>query len=218
MPVEGVVQITGRLQCSAISAAFSSPPLRLDYGGEAPVQLGAIGLELRFVGDRPNQGWWNAYSGRRVNLTWPMSSAARKSRDDRCDAQPVGRSGLNRVPTDGRRVSVRFALGSSRSMRAAIVACNVAGTLMSASSAEEMYAPRLPVPAHRVRPGPARSLRRRTDCRPRCPAMVWPSPAYRGVPVQQLRGQCRCLGVAKGRKDYRLGIWHWASAPRYSGR
>jgi hypothetical protein len=41
-------------------------------------------------------------------------------------------------------LSVRFAFGSSRSMRAAMVACNVAGTLTSATSAAIMYAPGSP--------------------------------------------------------------------------
>ena len=41
-------------------------------------------------------------------------------------------------------LNVRLAFGSSRSMRAAMVACNVAGTLTSAASAVEMYAPDCP--------------------------------------------------------------------------
>ena len=41
-------------------------------------------------------------------------------------------------------LSVRFAFGSSRSMRAAMVACNVAGTLTSATSADARYAPGSP--------------------------------------------------------------------------
>ena len=45
-------------RCSAISAAFSStePGLTLlDRGGQAPVPLGAIGFQLRFVGHRADQ-------------------------------------------------------------------------------------------------------------------------------------------------------------------
>ncbi len=52
---------------------------------------------------------------------------------------------LNREPITAAAFSVRLAFGSSRSMRAAIVACRVAGTLTSATSAVEMYPPRLPL-------------------------------------------------------------------------
>ena len=41
-------------------------------------------------------------------------------------------------------LNVRLASGRSRSMRAAMVACKVAGTLTSAASAVDLYAPRLP--------------------------------------------------------------------------
>ena len=51
---------------------------------------------------------------------------------------------LNREPITAAAFNVRLAVGSSRSMRAAMVACSVAGTLTSATSAVEMYAPRLP--------------------------------------------------------------------------
>ena len=45
-------------RCSAISAAFSSTESGsrcFDRGGQAPVQLGAIGFQLRFVGHRADQ-------------------------------------------------------------------------------------------------------------------------------------------------------------------
>ena len=51
---------------------------------------------------------------------------------------------LNREPMTAAALNVRLAFGSSRSMRAAIVACRVAGTLTSAASAVDMYAPGLP--------------------------------------------------------------------------
>ena len=47
------------------------------------------------------------------------------------------RSRLNREPMTAAALSVRLAVGSSRSMRAAMVACSVAGTLTSAASAVE---------------------------------------------------------------------------------
>ena len=47
----------------------------------------------------------------------------------------VSRSRLNREPMTAAALKVRLAAGSSRSMRAAMVACKVAGTLTSATSA-----------------------------------------------------------------------------------
>ena len=48
------------------------------------------------------------------------------------------RSRLNREPMTAAALKVRLAAGSRRSMRAAMVACNVAGTLTSATSAVDM--------------------------------------------------------------------------------
>ena len=45
------------------------------------------------------------------------------------------RSRLNREPMTAAALKVRLAAGSSRSMRAAMVACKVAGTLTSPTSA-----------------------------------------------------------------------------------
>ena len=50
---------------------------------------------------------------------------------------------LNLEPMTAAALKVRLAFGSSRSMRAAMVACKVAGTLTSLTSAVDMYAPRL---------------------------------------------------------------------------
>ena len=53
------VQISARpRRCSAISAAFSSAAAgscSFDRGGHAPMPFGAIGFQLRFVGDRADQ-------------------------------------------------------------------------------------------------------------------------------------------------------------------
>ena len=56
----------------------------------------------------------------------------------------VNRSRLNRDPMTAAALNVRFASVGSRSMRAAMVACSVAGTLTSETSAVEMYAPDSP--------------------------------------------------------------------------
>ena len=50
----------------------------------------------------------------------------------------------NREPMTAAALSVRLAFGSSRSMRAAMVACSVAGTFTSAPSTVDMYAPGCP--------------------------------------------------------------------------
>ena len=46
-------------------------------------------------------------------------------------------SRLNREPMTAAALKVRLTAGSSRSMRAAMVACNVAGTLTSLTSAAD---------------------------------------------------------------------------------
>ena len=51
---------------------------------------------------------------------------------------------LNREPMTAAAPNVRFAAGSSRSMRAAMVACKVAGTLTSAACAVDTYVPGSP--------------------------------------------------------------------------
>jgi hypothetical protein len=59
-------------RCSAIKAAFSSTDSGLcssDGGGHAPVEVGAVGLELRPLGDRANQRVVEHILGWRVNLT-----------------------------------------------------------------------------------------------------------------------------------------------------
>ena len=59
-------------------------------------------------------------------------------------AHAVSSSGVKREPMTAAAFNVCLASGRSRSMRAAMVACNVAGTLTSATSVIDMYAPRCP--------------------------------------------------------------------------
>ena len=122
------------------------------------------------------------------------------------------RSGLNFEPMTAAALNVRFAFGSSRSMRAAMVACTVAGTLTSAASAVEMYALRLAAQhaalgqfAHdllgekRVSGGP---LGDHGD-----------HPADRGVRPEQLDDQCRSFRITQRRKGNGLGTGTRLNAP-----
>ena len=116
--------------------------------------------------------------------------AASRSVKGRIDPQRFQQVWLNREPMTAAALSVRFAFGSSRSMRAAMAACNVAGTLTSASLSRRHVCARLAVQhttlgqfAHdllgekRITGGP---LRDRLAQR-----------ANRGVRPEQLRDQCR---------------------------
>ena len=86
-------------------------------------------------------------------------------------------------------LNVRLAFGSSRSMRAAMVACNVAGTLTSATSAVDMYAPGSP----RSTPRSA-SSRTISSAKNGLPAALLgdrlAQSANRGVRPEQLCDQC----------------------------
>jgi hypothetical protein len=70
-----------------------------------------------------------------------MSWAASKSGMTGSIPSTVSTSRSNREPITAAALNVRLASGSRRSMRAAMVACSVAGTLTSATSAADMYAP-----------------------------------------------------------------------------
>ena len=64
-----------------------------------------------------------------------MNSPPTKSSRTGSTPSVSSRSRLNREPMTAAALKVRLAFGSSRSMRAAMVACKVAGTLTSAISA-----------------------------------------------------------------------------------
>ena len=129
----------------------------------------------------------------------------------------VSRSRPNREPITAAALNVRFAFGSSRSMRAAMVACNVAGTLTSAPSAVDMYAPRLPA-QHATLGQFAHDLlgEKRITGGPLGDRLA--QLANRGVRPEQLRDQCRSLRITQRRKGYGLRTCTRANAPRYSGR
>ena len=104
-------------------------------------------------------------------------------------------------------LNVRLAFGSSRSMRAAMVACSVAGTLTSATSAVDMYAPRLPA-QHTTLGQFAHDLlgEERITGGPLGDRLA--QPANRGVRPEQLRDQCRGLRITQRRKGDGLRTVH----------
>ena len=77
-------------------------------------------------------GWRNAYSVRGVNRTWSTSSALTSPSSTGSTASAVSSSGVKRDPTTAAAFSARLAAGSRRSIRAAMAACNVGGTVTSA--------------------------------------------------------------------------------------
>ena len=99
-------------------------------------------------------------------------------------------STLNREPMTAAALSVRLAFGSSRSMRAAMVACKVAGTLASLTSAVDTYAPVCPA-VRRARLVRARSPRRRGRIPGGPLGDRVAQRAIRRVRAEQLRDQCR---------------------------
>ena len=127
------------------------------------------------------------------------------------------RSRLNREPMTAAALSVRLAFGSSRSMRAAMVACNVAGTLTSATSAVDMYAPRSP--RSTPRSASSRTISSAKNGLPAAlSAIVWPNPPTEGSGPSSSRDQCCSLRITQRRKGYGLGTVHPRSThPRTRG-
>jgi hypothetical protein len=94
------------------------------------------------------------------------------------------------APMTAAALSVRLAFESRRSMRAAIVACSVAGTLTALTSAADRYAPGSP----RSTPRSA-SSRTISSAKKGLPAarsaILSPSARFEGVRTEQPRDQCR---------------------------
>ena len=105
-------------------------------------------------------------------------------------------------------LSVRFASGRSRSMRAAMVACSVAGTLTSATVAV----------AHGMRHGSPRSTPRSASSRTissaknglpaALSAIVWPNAVNEGSGPSSSATSAVDLRITQGRKGYGLRIGH----------
>ena len=101
-------------------------------------------------------------------------------------------------------------------MRAAMVACSVAGTLTSAASAVDMYAPRCPCSTPR-----SASSRTISSAKNGLPAALLgdrlAQPDSRGVRPEQFRDQCRRLRITQRRKGYRLRTVHPRERPLVVG-
>ena len=131
-------------------------------------------------------------------------------------ATTVNRSRLNLEPTTAAALNVRLAFRSRRSMRAAMVACSVAGTPTSATSAVDRYAPRSP----RSTPRWA-SSRTISSAKNGLPAalstIVWPtSPTVGSGPSKSATN----TAVSESLSGPRATVWApaaWVNAPRYSG-
>ena len=98
------------------------------------MQLGAIGFQLRFVGHRADQRVVEGVFGVAGEPDWSMSSAAHELVEDRVDPQRGQQLRAEAGADDRRGVQRPLGRGSSRSMRASMAACTVAGTLTSATS------------------------------------------------------------------------------------
>ena len=191
-----------------------------DCGGQAPMQLGAIGFQLRFVGHRTNHRVVERIFGlpgepdlidelRRHQVVERLVRRPARSADSAPNREPITAAALN----------VRLAFGSSRSMRAAMVACNVAGTLTSASLCRRACTRRA---SRRSTPRSA-SSRTISSAKNGLPAalsvIVSPSLPTRGVRPEQLGDQCGSLRITQRRKGYRFAPRAPApTRPRYSGR
>ena len=136
----------------------------------------------------------------------------------RIDPSAASRSRLNRDPMTAAAPSVCLAAGPRRSMRAAMVACSVAGTLDLGDIGRRHRSRRARRAARRVRPVHARSPRRRTGFRRHARRFSWPIRADRRIRAQQLGDQRRGFRIAQRRKGNRLSAGDTASAPWYSGR
>ena len=105
-----------------------------DLGGQLRVQGGAIGLELRFVGNRADQRMPKDVLRLRRELDLVdelgLDQLARRAVSP---TSVAGSSPSNCEPITDAAFRVRFATASNRSMRAAMAACNVAGTVASAA-------------------------------------------------------------------------------------
>ena len=146
-----------------------------------------------------------------------MSSAATKSSTTGSMPSVFSRSRLNREPMTAAALNVRLAFGSSRSMRAAMVACKRGRHTHLSNLCRRQVCARLPAQhttlgqfAHdllgeeRITGGP---LGDRLAQR-----------ANRGVRPEQLRDQCGGLRITQRRKGYRFEHRAPGQRPSYSGR
>ena len=205
-------------RCSAISAAFSSARSSVRSRRPGAGAVWRARFQLRLVGHRSDQRVTERVLGAR-GVRHPIDQLRLQQLGDTSDpsVHRVGgsSSGLNRAPMTAAAFRSCLAGLLSRSTRAAMVACSVAGTPMSAASSRRgRHRDRRR--AHRVRPDHAPSPRRRTGSR-RPVRRSGRERAHRRVSAQQLGGQRRGLGAFSGAREW-SGAGVRDSAPRYSGR
>ena len=103
-------------------------------------------------------------------------------------------------------------------MRAAIAACKVAGTVTSATSAVDTYAPRSP--RSTPRSASSRTISSAKNGLPAAlAAIVWPSPTTEGSGAEQFtRPELKISGSLSGASAIVCAPCIRVSAPSYSGR
>ena len=138
-----------------------------------------------------------------------MSSAAISVLQDRINAQafPTG-PGSNLEPMTAAALKVRLAAGSSRSMRAAMVACSVAGTLDLASIGLSTRK-RRGSPRSTPRSANSRTISSAKNGLPAArSAIMVANPPTEGSRPEQLGDQCCGLRIAQRRKGDGLSTGH----------
>ena len=105
------------------------------------MQLRAIGLQLRLVGDGADQRMPERVLGMRAECRLVDELRGDEiSQSGRQSPAPSSISGVKRDPITAAAFRVRLAAGSRRSMRAAITACSVRGTWTSAAGTDAQVA------------------------------------------------------------------------------
>ena len=197
-------------RCSAIRAAFSpteSGSRCFDGGGEPPVQLGAIRLELRLVGDRANQRMVEHILGLSGEPDLIDELGRHQVGNDRFDAQLGQQVEAEPRPDDRRRAQRAFrfrvepidARGDGRLQRGRhthlsnLCGRHVCAALPAQHTTLGQFAHDL-LGEKRITGGPLGDR--------------LAQPANRGVRPEQLRNQCCRLRITQRRKGYGLCTVH----------
>src|SRR6516164_9614595 len=176
-----------------------------------PVQLGAIGLELRFVSHRAHQRVVEGVLGigREADLI------------DQLGADQIPNdfsvSALNREPTTAAALRVFLASAPRRSIRAAMAACSVPGTLTSETSVRQVYSPRSPSSTRRSASSRTISCEKNGLPATRL-AMTDLIAATDGSEPNSSSSNTVVSESARGASEIVCAPETWANAPRYSGR
>ena len=181
------------------------------------MQLGAIGLELRFVGHRANQRMVEHILGLpgepdlidEFGRDQVVNDRFDAQRGQQVEAEPRADHRRRAQRAFGFRVEPIDARGDGRLQRG--------GHTHLSSLCRRHVCAAAPRAARHARPDRARSPRRKTDYRRPCSTIVWPSCADRGVRPEQLGDQCCGLRIAQRRKGDRLRTVHPRQRPLVFG-